>query len=149
MSTHDRLRNLGATLADRPGSLGEFGRILGAAGVSLEGGGVFTIDGRAVANFLVDDADLAAVELERHGIGPVVIDPVVMLRLDQETPGQLGAFTSTLGDAGIGIRVQYSDHDHRLVLVVASDRLAEARELAAQWDVERAQRHATADVRPA
>ncbi|MGW7002742.1 hypothetical protein ACWGCW_07920 [Streptomyces sp. NPDC054933] len=43
---------------------------------------------------------------------------VLVRRLDQERPGQLGAITRALADAGVNIEVQYSDHDHRLILVV-------------------------------
>ncbi|WP_017592110.1 hypothetical protein [Nocardiopsis potens] len=137
MSGREAYRNIGTVLADRPGALAEFGRILGAAGVGLEGGGVFTHGGRAVANFLVDDADLARAELERHGIGPVSVDDVVALRLDQEAPGQLGAFAHRLGEAGIDVLVQYSDHDHRLILVVRPEQYDECRRIAARWDTER------------
>jgi hypothetical protein len=108
------MRDIEVVLRDGPGALGEFGEVLGRAGVSLEGGGVFG----TVAHFLVEEADRARAALEAAGIGPVSIHDVVTLRLDQGTPGQLGAVARRMGDAGVDIRVQYSDHDGRLILVV-------------------------------
>lgn len=133
------MRDLSVRLDPRPGALADFSETLGAAGVSLEGGGVFTLDGVAVAHFLVADAEAGAgrAALEAVGIGPVTVAEVVTARLDQDRPGQLGAFTRRLADAGIDIRVQYSDHDHRLVLVVDPDRRAEAARIAAGWDLDR------------
>ena len=46
-------------------------------------------------------------------------------------PGQLGKIARRMADAGVNIEVQYSDHDHQLILVV--DDLARAREVAAAW----------------
>lgn len=133
------MRDVCVALEPRPGSLAEFSETLGAAGVSLEGGGVFTFDGVAVAHFLVAEADAEAgrAALEAVGIRPVTVSEVVMVRLDQDRPGQLGAFTRRLADAGIDIRLQYSDHDHRLVLVVDPRRRADAARIAAQWEVAR------------
>src|SRR5690606_28268086 len=111
-------------LPSRPGALAELGRFLGAAGVSLEGGGVFTHEGTAVAHFLVADGERAAAALHAGGLGPVRVHDVVSARLDQETPGQLGASAQLLADAGIDILTQYGDHDHRLVVVVSADQLS-------------------------
>ena len=54
-------------LAHRPGALAEFGEVLGRAGVSLEGGGVFVHEGVGVAHFLVDDGPAAARALDAAG----------------------------------------------------------------------------------
>lgn len=99
--------DLAVRLADRPGALAELGERLGNAGVSLEGGGGF--DG--VVHFLVRDS-AAIRELD------AVVRDVLTVRLDQETPGQLGAIARRLGDAGVNIECVYSDHDHQLILVV-------------------------------
>ena len=136
------LRDIAVLLPDRPGALAGFGETLGAAGVSLEGGGVFTHAGVGVAHFLVDDADGARVALEARGMGPIAVHEVVTLRLDQELPGQLGALARTMADAGIGILVQYSDHDDRLVLVVAPEQHDAATRVAGEWDAAREARHA-------
>jgi hypothetical protein len=141
-SPTEMLRDLGVVLADRPGSLAEFGGTLGAAGVSLEGGGVFTHDGQAIAHFLVDHPERARHALQARAIGPVTISEVVAVRLDQDVPGQLGSFMQRVADAGINVVVQYSDHGGRLVLVVEPERLAECRAVAARWDDERRARRA-------
>lgn len=137
MPTQKTPRDLEVILANRPGSLADFGETLGTAGVSLEGGGVFTHDGTCIAHFLVDDADRGKDALEARGIGPVVVHDVVTVRLDQDVPGQLGAFARRIADARIDIRVQYSDHDHRLVLVVDPEQHAACQGIAAAWDAER------------
>lgn len=131
------MQDVSVALDPRPGSLADFAETLGAAGISLEGGGLITLDGTAVAHFLVADAGGARTALEAAGIRPVTVSDVVTLRLDQDRPGQLGAFTRQLAAAGIGIRVQYSDHDHRLILIVDPQRQADAARIAAQWEVDR------------
>ena len=105
-------------LPDRPGSLARFGEALGAAGVSLEGGGVFTVEGVGYAHFLVEDGEAARSALEQAGLGTATISPVLIRRLKQEVPGQLGSIARALGDAGVNIETQYSDHANRLILVV-------------------------------
>ncbi len=105
-------------LDDRPGALAELGEAVGAAGISVEGGGVFATDGRAVAHFLFRHGEAARAALSAAGIRVTACREVLVRRLDQERPGQLGAITRALADAGVNIEVQYSDHDHRLVLVV-------------------------------
>ena len=111
------LRDVEVLLDDRPGALAELGEVLGAAGVSLEGGGVFRHAGVGVAHFLVTDADRARAALQDAGIGPVSLSDVVLLRLDQGTPGQLGQVARLMAEAGVNLHVQYSDHDNQLVLV--------------------------------
>jgi hypothetical protein len=128
-----RLRDICVYLPDRAGALAEFGEALGAAEVSLEGGGVFTHVGVGVAHFLVDDADTASSALHVAGLPVVAVRDVVMLRLDQETPGQLGTLARLMADADVNIDVQYSDHDKNLVLVVHDDHLAAARTVAERW----------------
>ena len=114
-------KDLAARLPDRPGALGELGDVLGRAGVSLEGGGGFA----GVVHFLVRDAEVATAALRAAGIEVLGVRDVLELRLDQETPGQLGAVARVLGTAGVNIECVYSDHDHKLILVVAD--LAAAR----------------------
>ena len=121
------------TLEHRPGALAEFGEVLGAAGVSLEGGGVFVHDGVGVAHFLVDDGPAAARALRGAGLRVVAVRDVVTLRLRQGVPGQLGRVCRQLGDAGVQIETQYSDHDHRLVLVVEQPHHTRALEIAVAW----------------
>jgi hypothetical protein len=120
-------------LDDRPGALADLGEALGAAGVSLEGGGVFAHAGVGVAHFLVADGARARQALVDAGIGPVAVSDVVVLTLDQGTPGHLGQVARRMADAGVDLRVQYSDHDHRLVLVVGPDQRAACLEVAEAW----------------
>jgi hypothetical protein len=112
-------------LPGQPGSLARFGEALGAAGVSLEGGGVFTVDGVGHAHFLVEDGEAAREALEKAGLGTATVRPVLIRRLKQEVPGQLGAITRALADAGVNIETQYSDHANRLILVVDDMETAE------------------------
>lgn len=116
------------TLDDRSGALAEMGEALGRAGVSVEGGGAWVVDGRGVAHFLVTDGAAARRALEEAGIHVASVREVVTTRLDQSRPGQLGALTRLMADAGVNIEVLYSDHEHRLVLVV--DDVPRAREVA-------------------
>lgn len=113
-------------LAGRPRSLADFGEALGRAGVSLEGGGVFTVGGVGVAHFLVADGAAARAALAAAGLGEAIVRPVLIRRLDQEKTGQLGAIARALGDAGVNIETMYSDHANRLVLVVDDAARAEA-----------------------
>ena len=130
------MMDLAILLDDRPGALAELGAALGGAGVSVEGGGAWVVDGRGVAHFLVADADRARRALEAAGLRVLAAREVVVQRLAQDVPGQLGALTRRMADAGVNIEVLYSDHDHRLVLVV--DDVDAGREVAAAWTRERA-----------
>jgi hypothetical protein len=108
------VNDLGIDLDDRPGALAEMGEALGRAGVSIEGGGVFA----GVAHFLFADGRAARETLEAAGIRVIEENEVVTVRLRQEEAGQLGKIARRMADASVNIRVQYSDHDHRLILVV-------------------------------
>lgn len=129
------MRDLSIELQNRPGALAEMGEALGAAGVSVEGGGVFVVNGAGVAHFLVEDAGAARKALSAAGIRVVEDREVVMLKLRQEEPGQLGKIGRRMADAGVNIEVQYSDHDHNLILVV--DDLERGRAVAEEWMRER------------
>jgi len=113
--------------------LADLGEALGGAGVSLEGGGVFTVAGAGVAHFLVDNAAAAQLALEGVGLGPVAISDVVTLRLRQAVPGQLGLLARQMADAGVNIAVQYSDHDGNLIVVVPPDHATAAYGVANAW----------------
>ncbi|MCN9242423.1 ACT domain-containing protein [Streptomyces sp. RY43-2] len=134
MTARPHLQDLEVHLPDRPGALAELGRALGRAGVSLEGGGVFTHDGRAIAHYLVDNGPLALRAATEAELGTVTVRDVVMTRLDQETPGQLGALARLLGDAGVNVLTQYSDHAGHLVLLVTDEHARACRDLVARWE---------------
>lgn len=123
--------DIAVELPGQPGSLARFGEALGSAGVSLEGGGVFTVDGVGHAHFLVEDGEAARKALQEAGLGIATIRPVLIRRLKQEVPGQLGAIARALGDAGVNIEVQYSDHSNRLILVV--DDMETAHRVTSDW----------------
>ena len=118
-------------LPDNPGTLGLFGVLMGRAGVSLEGGGMFTMGGAGHAHFLVEDGVGAARAAEQAGLQVVAVHDVLVRRLKQEVPGQLGAICSALGDASVNIITLYSDHANQLILV--TDDIDKARRVTAEW----------------
>jgi hypothetical protein len=99
---------------DGADSLALIGRILGAAGVGLEGGGMWS----GTAHYLVEDAALAVAALAAAGIGPVLARTVVIAELDADVPGALGRMMQRLASAGVALHGQYSDHHNRKVLIV-------------------------------
>jgi hypothetical protein len=121
-------------LEDRPGALAEMGEALGRAGVSIEGGGAWVVGGVGVAHFLFADGAAARKALEGADIRVLAERDVVVQRLKQAVPGQLGMLTQRMAKAGVNIEVLYSDHDHQLILVV--DDPARAREVSAVWGSE-------------
>lgn len=128
------MKDLAIRLENRPGALAEMGEALGAAGVSIEGGGAWVVDGVGVAHFLFHDGAAARKALEAAGITVLAEREVVVQRLKQAVPGQLGQLTRRMAEAGVNIEVLYSDHDHQLILVV--DKLDEARRVADAWSRE-------------
>lgn len=110
------------------------GEALGRAGVSIEGGGAWVVDGHGVAHFLFADGAGARAALEKAGIRVIAERDVVVQRLKQAVPGQLGQLTRRMADAGVNIEVLYSDHDHQLILVV--DDVERGRAVAEQWSRE-------------
>jgi hypothetical protein len=130
------VKDLAIALDHRPGALADMGEALGRAGVSVEGGGTFVVNGAGVAHYLFEDGAAARVALEAAGIKVVAEREVVVLKLRQGEPGQLGKLARRMAAAEVNIEVQYSDHDHRLILVV--DDPARAREVAAAWTSESA-----------
>ena len=118
-------------MTNEPGQLALLGETLGAAGVSVEGGGMWLVGTVGVAHLLVDDARLAEEALKQAGMSVVRSREVLVQRLDQERPGQLGAFCRALASAGVNIEVLYSDHDHQLI--VAVDNIAVGATVSSAW----------------
>ena len=129
------MKDLAITMENRPGALAEMGEALGRAGVSIEGGGAWVVGSAGIAHFLVEDAGRARQALEAAGIRVVEERDVVVQRLKQAVPGQLGLLTRRMAEAGVNIEVLYSDHDHNLILVV--DDLVRGREVSKAWTGER------------
>jgi hypothetical protein len=123
--------DLSILLDDQPGALADMGEALGRAGVSIEGGGAWVAGGSGAAHFLFADGVAASQALEAAGIKVLAVREVVVQRLRQAVPGQLGQLTRRMADAGVNIEVLYSDHDHQLILVV--DDIKKARQVAADW----------------
>jgi hypothetical protein len=121
------MKDLAIALENRPGALAEMGEALGRSGVSIEGGGVWG----DVAHFLFADAAAARAALESAGIRVVAENEVLIQKLRQDEAGQLGKIARRMADAGVNIEVQYSDHDHNLILVV--DDVGKGRVVSAEW----------------
>ena len=134
------MRDLAIALDHRPGALAELGEALGQAGVSIEGGGVFAVDGRAIAHFLFRDGAAARRAIEAAGIQVIADREVLVQRLRQAQPGQLGDIARRMATAGVNIEVMYSDHDNQLILVV--DDIATGRAVSAAWGEDDATRQA-------
>ena len=126
------MRDLAIRLENRPGALAEMGEALGSAGVSVEGGGAFVVDGNGIAHFLFEDAAAARAALEAKGIEVLEDREVLVQRLKQDQPGQLGKISRMMADAGVNIEVIYSDHQNQLILVV--DDLEKGQAVSELWE---------------
>jgi hypothetical protein len=132
------MKDLTIALENRPGALAEVGEALGQAGVSIEGGGAFVVDGCGVGHFLFKDGAAAQRALEAAGIRVLEVREVLAQRLDQAEPGQLGKISRWMAEAGVNIEVLYSDHDHQLILAV--DNMVKGREVSEAWTREQSLR---------
>lgn len=112
------MKDLTIELENRPGAVARMGEALGKAGVSVEGGGAWVVNDVGVAHFLFEDGSAARRALEAAGIKVVKEKDVLVQRLRQDMPGQLGLLTRRMAEAGVNIEVLYSDHDHQMILVV-------------------------------
>jgi len=129
------MTDLTIALDNRPGALAEMGEALARAGVSIEGGGAWVVGGAGVAHFLFADGVAARQALEAAGFRVLEEREVLVQRLKQDVPGQLGLLTRRMAEAGVNIEVLYSDHNHQLILVV--DDFARGREVSEAWTRER------------
>jgi hypothetical protein len=129
------MKDVTIELEHRPGALATMGEILGRAGVSVEGGGVFLVNGVGVAHFLFEDGAAARRALEAAGIRVLAVRDVLVQKLKQDVPGQLGLIARRMADAGVNIEVMYSDHANELILVV--DDMAKGRAVSEAWMRER------------
>lgn len=125
------MRDLAIRLENRPGAIAEMGEALGNAGVSVEGGGGFVFDGKGIAHFLFEDGVAARKALEDSGIEVLADQEVLVQRLNQDEPGQLGKISRMMQQAGVSIEVIYSDHQNQLILVV--DDLEKGRAVSDAW----------------
>ena len=121
-------------LENKPGEMARMGEALGAAGVSVEGGGGWVVDGVGHMHFLFDDGEAARKALEDGGIEVADVREVLVQKLRQDVPGQLGMIARRMADAGVNIDVVYSDHANQLCLVV--DDLEKGRAVSEAWQAE-------------
>jgi hypothetical protein len=126
-----KMKDLEIILDNRIGTLALLGETLGKNKISLEGGGVFANGKHSIAHFLVEEADKAREVLKSVGINVVKINDVIIQKLRQDTPGQLGMFCRSLAEAGVNILVQYSDHSNQLIIV--PDNYENAKAVSEEW----------------
>lgn len=125
------MKDLAIELEHRPGALAEIGEALARAGVGIEGGGVFAAGDVGHAHLLFSDGAAARRAIEVAGLRVVEQREVLLARLRQDEPGQLGKIARRMAEAGVNIEVQYSDHAGNLVLVV--DDAARGRAVVERW----------------
>ena len=125
------MQDVSLFLEHRLGELARMGEALGRAGISIAGGGAFLADSKGLAHFLFEDGQAARAALQREGITVVAVRDVVVQKLRQDEPGQLGKLCREMATAGVNIEVLYSDHSNQLILVV--DDLDKAREVSRKW----------------
>ncbi|CAM1359756.1 amino acid-binding ACT domain-containing protein [Tenacibaculum xiamenense] len=125
------MKNIEILLENKCGQLALMGEILGKNKISLEGGGVFQNGNFSIANFLVEEAEKAKTVLEKNGIKVTKISDVIIQKLRQDIPGQLGMFCKELADENVNILTQYSDHSNQLIVVV--DEYEKAKKVSDKW----------------
>lgn len=125
------MKDIEIILENKAGTLALMGETLGKNKISLEGGGVFDNGAKSIAHFLVEEAEAAREVLAQVGIEVVKINDVIIQKLRQDVPGQLGAFCRALAEAGVNILVQYSDHANQLIIV--PDDLESAQQVSQDW----------------
>src|SRR5215216_686590 len=108
------MKDLEILLEDRPGALADMGEALARQGISIEGGGAWIGGGKGIAHFLFEDSALAREALEKEGIKVIQENEILVQRLKQDQPGQLGKLTRLMEKNGVNIKVLYSDHANQL-----------------------------------
>src|SRR6266404_9405581 len=125
------MKDLEILLENKPGTLALMGETLGKNKISLEGGGVFPNGDVSIAHFLVEEAERAKEELAKVQIKVVKINDVIIQKLRQDVPGQLGMFCRKMADANVNILTQYSDHSNQLIIVV--DNYEKGKQISEEW----------------
>jgi len=125
------MKDLEIHLKNEPGTLAKMGEVLGKAGISILGGGVFGVKDKGIAHFLFEDTASAKKVLEENDFEMTKENEILVQRLNQGQPGQLGKITRLMADAGINIEVMYSDHENQLILVV--DNLEKGKIISERW----------------
>lgn len=125
------MKDIEIILENKPGTLALMGETLGKNKISLEGGGVFQNGDKSIAHFLVEEPERAKEELAKVQISVVQINEVLIQKLRQDVPGQLGMFCRKMADANVNILVQYSDHSNQLIVVV--DDYEKGKQVSEEW----------------
>ncbi len=125
------MQDIEILLENKPGALALMGETLGKNKISLEGGGVFQNGDVSIAHFLVEEAERAKGELAKVQIKVVKISEVIIQKLRQDVPGQLGLFCRRMADANVNILTQYSDHSNQLIVVV--DNFQKGKQVSEEW----------------
>ncbi len=125
------MRDLEIHLSNELGTLAKIGEVLGRAGISILGGGVFGVSDIGIAHFLFEDTASAKKVLEENDFEVIKENEILVQRLNQGQPGQLGKISRLMADAGINIEVMYSDHENQLILVV--DNLEKGKVISERW----------------
>jgi len=112
------MKDLEIILENKPGVLALLGDTLGKNNISLEGGGVFSNGDYSIAHFLVNEPERAKEVLAAVKIKVLRINDVIIQKLRQDIPGQLGLFCKKMAEANVNILTQYSDHSNQLIIVV-------------------------------
>lgn len=123
--------DISVVLRNTPGELASLGALLGKNNIGLEGGGVFASGEVCLAHFLVEDGEKAQRILTEAGYDVRDVCSPVIRKLPQARPGELGEIADALARSGINIRVQYSDHRNRLILLTDND--LRAAEVTEKW----------------
>lgn len=76
-------------IENQVGTLALLATTLGQHGVGLEGGGVFSVEGKSHAHFLITQPEEAKKALAKAGIQVESISQPVIRKLKQERPGSL------------------------------------------------------------
>lgn len=128
------MKDIEILLENKPGTLALMGETLGKNKISLEGGGVFQNGTVSIAHFLVKEAQKAKDELEKVQIKVIKINDVIIQKLRQDVPGQLGMFCRKMAEAKVNILTQYSDHSNQLIVVV--DNYEKGMRVSEEWKKE-------------
>lgn len=73
--------------------------------------------------------------MKAAGVKVLAVRDVLVQRLKQDVPGQLGTIARRMAEAGVNIEVLYSDHANQLILVV--DDMERGRSVSEAWTRER------------